>query len=359
MRTLPGRYIPILELRPAEMLALEQLPNKDKDLLLPLFRLRPWATANALEKSVERLSKAFGKRSAFLGISDPEFVEPEKRRPVHGELHALRSHENGYKNWFEYLQSEKCAHFIPLVQIGPSAEQFGTQIEKLHSLGRGLLIHLEAPPRETIAALVGAIGSRTSNGAAVTVVLDYGKQDSNFQLLESSIREALIDIRRHCAFARVAISSSSFPESFTGIERQPIYERVLFDRLVKDFPDLIYSDRGSARAEKQLGGGGLPAPRIDYPTKTEWFFFRESGNSGTQFDGYQTQALRLMRSELWEEQLRLWGAQMIERTAAGDSQGGISSPNRSTAARINLHLHRQLYYSDDASFFDTDEEWSD
>jgi len=166
-------------------------------------------------------------------------------------------------------------------------------------------------------------------------------------------------VRLKCPKAKIAISASSFPNSFTGIDSQEIYERALFDKVAKNFGShVIFSDRGSARAEKQQGGGGLPAPRIDYPKKNEWFFFRQSVALSSPFDGYQAQALNLMKSKYWDKGLKLWGCQMIERTASGDSQG-ISSPNRSTAVRINLHLHRQIYFADEESFFDTDEEWTD
>ena len=54
----------------------------------------------------------------------------------------------------------------------------------------------------------------------------------------------------------------------------------------------------------------------------------------------------------------LWGKQMIERTAYGD-EGAISSPPKATAARINIHLHQQLFFGNQAGLYDTDEDWSD
>lgn len=341
------------------MLALEELPNKDKDALLPLFRLRPWATSTYLANSIDRLKKAFGTRQCFLELAEEEPVLPDKRRPVHSELHELRSPVAGYQNWFNFFRQEKHLQFIPTLQLGGEAADFYLQVEQLYSLGRGLLIRLEAPRAEAVSAVCAAIAPRTGNGSRVTIVLDYGKQDNNFLLAEGTIAALVGLARKNCENASIAISASSFPGSFTSIDSQKIFERVLFDRLLHADQGLIYSDRGSARAEKQLGGGGLPAPRIDYPKKDEWFFFRQSPPLVTAFHGYQAQALRLMRSDLWVKDLKLWGVQMIEKTAAGDSLGGVSSPNRSTAVRINLHLHRQLYYADEASFFDTDEEWSD
>jgi hypothetical protein len=48
---------------------------------------------------------------------------------------------------------------------------------------------------------------------------------------------------------------------------------------------------------------------------------------------------------------------MIERTAAGDTSA-IGSPQKATAARINLHLQRQTFYDSPAAAEDTDEDWS-
>ena len=355
---MPNSYLPILDLRPAEMLALEELPAKDKDTISPLFRLRPWVGSNHLDKSIGRLKKAFGNRPCFLEVAEKEFVERE--REVHTQLGELRSSADGYQRWVEFLSEPEHAHFIPALQLGGELALFYQQIEKIYAMGRGFLVRLEGPKPETITALCDAIAGRTNLGLGVTFILDFGKQNASFSNMEPYIKSLVSVARAKCPSANIALSASSFPEAFTSIEQQKIYERLLFNNLSKELENpIIYSDRGSTRAEKQHGGGGLPAPRIDYPKKNEWFFFRQSTPSTTAFDGYQTQALNVMRSEIWDKGLKLWGSQMIERTAAGDSQAGISSPNRSTAVRINLHLHRQIHYLDDKSFFDTDEEWTD
>lgn len=77
-----------------------------------------------------------------------------------------------------------------------------------------------------------------------------------------------------------------------------------------------------------------------------------------RIDGYIAQASLLIASDVWDADLRVWGTQMIERTALGD-RDAITSPARSTAARINIHLHRQIFFDDPAQGYDTDEEWTD
>jgi hypothetical protein len=350
-------YYPMLELRPAEMLALQELPNKTKDTLFPIFGLRPWGVSQQLSKSIERLNKAFGSRMCFLEIAE-DYTDPSKVRPVHGQLKDLRSSANGYSNWFNFLSLPEHSHFIPSLQFGGSQNDFTQQIKSLHSLGRGLLVHLDIQGVKTATTIAALVAQGTGGGATTTFLLDYGKQSQTYLAQVASIQLVVETVRQQCPSANVVLSASSFPESFTSITSQRIYERQVYDAVSKKCV-VAYSDRGSTRAEKQLGGGGLPAPRIDYPTKDEWRFFRQSSPLSSAFLGYKAQSTALMGDPVWVSGLKLWGVQMIERTAAGDVKDGISSPNRSTAARINIHLHRQAFYSEESSFLSTDEDWND
>ena len=60
------------------------------------------------------------------------------------------------------------------------------------------------------------------------------------------------------------------------MEDQDIYERQLFNGVRHSVggDQLVYSDRGSARAERQTGGGGPVYPRIDYSLPENWQFYR-------------------------------------------------------------------------------------
>lgn len=160
--------------------------------------------------------------------------------------------------------------------------------------------------------------------------------------------------------AAIALSATSFPSDFVGRVSQEIYERQ-FHRLVSDLhPEraFIYSDRGSARAERQLGGGGTPAPRVDLAVASQWEFYREE-DQGDRDQAYFDAATRATESSAWDPLLKVWGTQMIERTANEDDDA-IVSPARSTAVRINLHLHEQSYYGAPPSEkYDTDEDWTD
>ncbi|UYK80392.1 beta family protein [Xanthomonas sacchari] len=349
------RYAPIIEVRPAEMLALETLPEKDKDLLAPVLKLRPWAASLELNKSIGRVKSAYGGRPCFLALAELDFSEVT--RPVHIDLRKLADPRDGFRAWCAYFENEGNSQFIPCAQI-THPEEFLPQVKSLAKLNRGLGIVVESealPYAENIAERL----LEAEVEGDVMFMLDYGKQNAGLVNMASLIRDRLAKISKIIPNATLSISASSFPDGFVGVESQAIFERQAYNFIKGEmhFP-LIYSDRGSARAERQLGGGGAPAPRVDYADDNWWYFYRSGDESKKRLSRYQEMAKEVMKSPQWDPKLRIWGTQMIERTALGD-ENAITSPPRATAARINIHLHRQLHYGDRSGLYDTEDEWVD
>lgn len=348
-------YLPYLNLAPAEMLALETLPEGDKDALRPAFPLRRWTTTKDLDKTFARISKAFGARPAFLFA--PEATIEAEDGSVAAELNRLLNSSDGYAAWCALMATPKCQQFIPALQLRDASE-FDLQAQRLVALGRGVTVLL---PRNAF-PFANTISQRTAHhsdgGRGVTFFFDLGRETRHLLLQEAELRQIGETVLNNCPHARIAVTCSTFPDSFDSKTSQEIYERSLFQQLRRHFGDHIaYSDRGSARVEKGGGGGNLPYPRVDYPLATEWRFYRTQTPLEYK-GGYQDISKKLMEGSLWDPRLRVWGTQMIEKTKNGD-ETGISSPARSTAVRINLHLHRQLWFDQPHRLYDTDDDWSD
>ncbi|OCH53648.1 protein beta [Vibrio sp. ZF57] len=367
-------YLPILALSTGEMSALEQLPDKDKNLLLPIFPLKGWVGSKTLGKTISRIELSIGSRPWIADI-DSDFVfknskylaDPEGQRPVFKEVHKLLDPKNGYDNWVQYIK-ELDDTVIPTLQTY-NLEHLEQQIRSLSALNRGLVVRLKI--KKDGADKINTI-VRTLNASKIKnllILLDFEDikrsdvlQSEQYGMLVSRLSKLLPN-------AIFSTSASSFPSSFSGSYRGelPIYERQLHTAVCKYCEGIrvIYSDRGSARANKTNGGGGLPPARIDYPLRNDWRYVRkefQDSSNVTELEKhtlYKEAAKEVVGSDYWNPNLRLWGVQMIEKTVELRDKYCITSANRATAVRINIHLYQQLHYSCDFDNLDTEEEWED
>lgn len=360
-------YIPILGLKPAEMAALQELPEKDKDGLLPLIPLKKWANSGSLEKSFKRIEKAFGKRPIILDL-DKEYLSTctEDKVGASSEFLELCDSAEGYKNWVNLFK--QYSNYIPVLQI-KDVEELHTQLNGFIELKCPIVLRLEfglkTDKKLEIEDFVDALKVLLTQKKSINdllIILDYGdfsrKDLINYQRYKSIIEW----FSKNFPSVSICISGTSFPYSFAGSYRGeiPIYERQIYNKICKELTDiqLIYSDRASTRAGKLGGGGQRPPPRVDYPLKNDWRFVRKEDDDYEARYLYQEACREVIKSEYWNKDLRLWGVQMIEETSLKDPYG-ISSPQKATAVRINIHLYLQLHYFENLEDLDTDEDWED
>ncbi|QIR05252.1 beta family protein [Salinivibrio costicola] len=367
-------YLPILAISTAEMSALEQLPDKSKDLLLPVFPLKGWVGSKTLDKTISRINMSIGLRPWIADI-DSDFVfknkkylaDPKGQRSVFREVHKLLEPANGYVNWVQYVANLDDS-VIPTLQTH-NLEQLGQQIQSLSALNRGLVVRLKIKQdgADKINTIIRTLIE--SKVDKLLILLDFEDikrsdvlQSEQYGMLVSRLSKLLPN-------AIFSTSASSFPSSFSGSYRGelPIYERQLHTAVCKlcEGVRVIYSDRGSARANKPNSGGGLPPARIDYPLKNDWRYVRkefQDSSNVTELEKhtlYKEAATEIVKSNYWNPNLRVWGVQMIEKTVELRDKYCITSANRATAVRINIHLYQQLNYLCDFDALDTEEDWED
>ncbi|MGI3004875.1 beta family protein [Shewanella algae] len=367
-------YLPILALSTAEMSALEQLPDKDKDLLLPIFPLKGWVSSKTLDKTISRIEMSIGMRPWIADI-DSNFVfqnkkylaVPGSQRPVFKEVHKLLDPTNGYENWVQYVAKLDDV-VIPTLQTHNLA-QLDKQIHSLSALNRGLVVRLKIK-KDDADKINNIIRALIENKVKDLMILLDFEDIKRSDVLQSEQYGMLVSkLSKLFPSAIFSTSASSFPSSFSGSYRGelPIYERQLHTAVCKlcEGIRVIYSDRGSARANKTNGGGGLPPARIDYPLRDDWRYVRkefQDPSNVTELEKhtlYKEAATEIVKSDYWNPDLRLWGVQMIEKTVALRDKYCITSANRATAVRINIHLYQQLHYFCDFDALDTEEDWKD
>jgi Beta protein len=317
---------------------MEELAPSDKDLLLPHITLKPWLSAHHIEPVIAKIEAAVGHRPVIVDITRDPSVLGEGRRPVHDSLDALRDSTDGYTNFFDFVEEHE--NFVPTLQLAVRSE-VPAQIPKARALGRGIVVRLTEPG---FGASVDIAEQLTGmDQEKVYFILDYQRQTRELLARAAGAISLINGIREILPDCFISVSASTFPSKFVGVERQAIFERLFYDEVVRQVQAerVIYSDTASVRKERQTGASGPPPPRIDNAMPREWTFFRVDDDSIDRDAAYQRAAARAIRSEGWLN-LGIWGTTQIINTANGAA--AIISPPRSTAARINIHLHQQANF---------------
>jgi hypothetical protein len=83
------------------MTAYEELPEIDKDDLLPLILLRPWMSSKSLNNTIGRINRAISDQHKWIAAIDDGYFIPhpsESERDSIREFRSLKNPENGYEN---------------------------------------------------------------------------------------------------------------------------------------------------------------------------------------------------------------------------------------------------------------------
>jgi hypothetical protein len=354
-------YVPTVFLKPAELLAVSELADTDKDLLCPVFCLRPWLASNQLEKSLETIEKAYGSRAFFLEI-DIYYRRDGEARPAQVDFLKLKSDQNNNAEWIQFVRERPL--ISPCVFSHHGVESaISAQISAFTALERTFLIRLARPTIENQNYKI-EVGKLIEIGCQIQhsnfgFIVDVGW--SNDLIAQEMWADAVIRaiVARRGDAVPIILSGSSFPDNFvkySGHGSISMQERDLFARLkkVNNNAKLIYGDWASARVPSERNGGGEVPPRIDLATNNTWEVFRYTEADG----GYPAAAKTAMKNKSFASVANSWAAYMVQATALGGG-GGISSTMRAAAVRINAHLIRQLYSNLDSPPLGSDEPYSD
>ncbi len=355
-------YIPVLSIRPAEVVALSELPDLCKDRMCPWILIKPWLGAGRLSRGLDKVRHGFSGR-LWMAELDPLY-EASGEGEAGVEFRTLREPSNGFEKWIDFVR--ELPEAIPVLQIpaGQAQDDILRQVDNACALDRGIGVRIVRPAL-AVGPLVDILAQRPE--LPFTVLLDYGQQDARLLVNVAAAVSEIAYVRSRLPNSTVAVSSTTFPSDFGSNNFQEIYERTFFNLVSSHAENVVYSDRGSARAIDQ-GGGGVPRPRIDLPTDSRWNFYRsgcvrEEDEGEDEFrerriEAYGQMADTAVASPDWDDGLNIWGSQLIKITQLR-SPFGITSPAKATACRINIHLARQSLYGLDVSSRTLEEDWVD
>lgn len=351
-------YVPTLAIRASEMNALEFLPGKTKERMTPCILLAPWANSSTLQKSIDRVEKAFRGHHYFLDIDrDYEFTNFESGPQQ--ELQALLNPVDAFANWCRFVAEHDWV--LPCVQTrGQSEGEIRLQISRFQDVGRSycMRIFMDRIPHnidEVIAAFAA------SGAADYAIILEGGWTRDPLSLaawFEGVVSGPLQAID---ATVPIILSCTSIPKMFTnfdgGVTRVPFTNRQLIAQVARhtNRARVIYGDWGSTRPREPGSFANRPLDRVDYPTNTSWSIAR---NKAENWD-FSLAARAIVSSPEWNGNLGIWGEELIRNTAINPLIG-IDTPQKNVAARVNIHLHRQAFFgAGELAGMNLDEDWED
>jgi hypothetical protein len=350
-------YVPTLAIRPSEMNGLEELPGLTKDRMFPLFLLAPWTTANSLAKAVERAEKAYPERPYFLDI-DRDYANSDPKTDAPHELMELKRSDGCYAKWWEFVEPFENA--FPCLQLEEQTPDcIRSQIERVQELGRQFCLRVVlGRPHTNLAEVVRVLNEIGT--ADYTVVLEGGWTEDPLTLAArflGLIGGGLGDLDANIP---IVVSSTSMPiefQDYEGCVRVPFSNHELIAQIAQNTnrARIVYGDWGSTRPRERAGHRSRPYDRIDYPLSNAWLIARNRAEEWSFRDAAEE---IVRRSGEWDDDLNIWGANMILQTLANPAFG-INTPQKNVAARVNIHLHRQAFYGEDTHGFDFDDDWPD
>jgi hypothetical protein len=351
-------YVPTLAIRASEMNGLEFLPRATKDIMTPCILLAPWANSNTLERSIDRVQRAFPNRNYFLDI-DRDYLFTNLESATQQKLTRLMDPTSSFRNWTDFVSQYTFAW--PCVQSRDQSEaQLRQQIEVMQELGRPYCIRIVRDRfPNNFNEIISAISA--SGSADFTIILEGGWTRDPLSIavwFEGVLADGLREID---AEVPIVLSCTSIPKmfsSFTGISPVPFSNRQLINQISQrsNRASIIYGDWGSTRPREPGGFATRPLDRIDYPVNDAWYIVR---NKEYEWDFQDAADNLIQNSGVWDGNLGIWGEEMIYQTTINE-EIGIDTPQKNVAARVNIHLHRQAFYGQEGlGTIDFDEDWED
>jgi hypothetical protein len=343
------RYYPSLRTRPAEVKGYAELTAEEKSSVVPIFTAGLWPRQSHLGASMEKVIEAAEGNSIILDVTtDPSYSNEETWK--------LRDAANNFENWRKFVL-EQDKNIIPVVQITPESKLSHVirQARAFESIGRKLAFKIRnfgTDTTEIVAAL-----SALDDAENALVIIDAGYIRETLPASLAGCVTAINEIRDEVADAIITVVSTSFPASVVSFldanskgERGVIniLETKLHAAIGSDAA--IYGDHGSIHSRVYIAKGGRYTPRIDYPLHDAWVFERRPERDST---GYVDAAKSLIEAYAEISEDESWGAKMIRQAANGEIDG-MKTPASWIAARVNMHISKQIYLNSDSAF--TDEE---
>lgn len=303
-----------------------------------------------LSKRVDKIKEIFAEESICLDLTTDESLS-------NSEIDSLYTANNGYENWLSFLlelkEEEIFKEIIPTILVDIEDEKIHANLKKQvkdlsNNFSKIAYRHSIADDGyyEDLELIKDVIESKdvTFNFIIDCEYVPSGAYKNTIELVNARIEK----VKKLLPKANFIIVSTSFPRYVSDIGNDDtdtfrLNEIDIFYGIKKQHSKIMYGDYGSINPirndEVFMARGWIP--RIDIPTLTEIYYYRERRKQRDYSDVYTIVAKRVYRDERFPKHLsRNWGIKQVLICKNGNAPG--SSPGFWISVRMSIHIEQRL-----------------
>lgn len=365
-------YYPDLRCTNGELVGYRRLSDEDKTAILPIFGLG-WLGFNVdFSQVATRLRESVGERSFILDLdhrpAPPSYVSQHPQDPdaqerrlanerpaqeaYNARLEQLLSPVDGFVAWREFSSTFPSA--VPMIQYrDPDSESASIlrQAARFSALGGSIAIRVALSDVELLRPIILQIIAILEAPERLLIVVDAGQGRRGIENrgaaaagFLSSIGEVL-DISDSARLIAVLISNSFTTSSHDEMRIIPNLDWRLWRAAREAFP-FLYGDYG-ATPRANVNASYIPPdtkPTVVFPLDEDWLVYRALDLNNPQ--GWVDGAEAVVAHDRYDGPIAAWGNSIISQAEGGDLSG-IDSARHWRAAKVNLHIYRQIRHSRD------------
>lgn len=361
-------YFPSLQSSEAEHLAYRELSNEDKSAIIPIFEISQPRNEASLEEALTAIENSVQNRPFILDLSHdrapPAYVPQNNidharvqqvqaaQDGYNAAMTALLMPEDGFVTWRNLVN--RFPNAIPTIRYTDPVTQDNSILRQAVRLSNGglqsIAIRVSRETSEDIFGIIGRIISVMDTPSRLLIIFDCAQGRREVSNRAEFVRQSLVRISEEIEPIQApyvtAVCLSDFftnPPSAVGVR---IYENggwALWSEVSEGFP-VLFGDYGAHKRIKK-NNTFMPGDwkaKVVLPLDEMWLVYQDSNLQDV--DGWVRGAQAINTHDAFDEFPDCWGGQLLSRASNGDV-AGVQSARFWEAAKINMHIHRQIRYS--------------
>ncbi len=364
-------YYPALLCGIGEHLGYRHLSDQDKSNLVPILELSQRGNAPDLEQAISEIQETAGARPFVLDLckepAPPPYIAANPQNPTQDRIRVERERlaqqsynqtlasllrpDDGFLNWRNLIQ--RFPNCVPTIQHTGGTNQ-SRQILRQAALlaegGRSLAIRITAETDPAILKIIPQIISILVSPDRLLIVIDCGQGRTSIPARSAFARNAIAEILANIEiteqpFVRAVCLSNAYTQpAHDGLrEDYDILDWRLWREVREAFP-FMFGDYASMYRMRRQNTFVPPdwRPTVVFPLNERWVVYRHpNANDAT---GWHDGSVMISKLPYYQPTPDAWGISVIERAARNDLTE-ISTARFWYAAKVNIHIHRQIAFA--------------